>query len=103
MTDEMNFCNTKNTQRRQPRGRPRLPGETLLICFRLRKGDTERENDLFDRMQELGERGQRSRVIRKILLTGEVEPVLDRVFQQETERVQQGLDAMFDLWEDDED
>jgi len=98
MTDQTNFCNTKNTKR----GRPRLQGEQLHITLRFRTGRSEEEDRLFERLQELGARGQRSRYIRRVLLTGDVEPVLDHIFQQETERVQQGLDAMFDLWEDDD-
>jgi hypothetical protein len=99
MSDETNFCNTKNTRR----GRPRLGGDQLLICIRFRAGRSEEEDRLFERLQELAAHGQRSRYIRRVLLTGDVEPVLDSVFQEETARVRQGLDAMFDLWDDDGD
>jgi hypothetical protein len=98
MDDQTNSCNTKNTRR----GRPRLRGEQLLIALRFRTGRSEEEDRLIERLQELGARGQRSRYIRRVLLTGDVEPVLDRLFQEESELVGARLDAMFDLWDDDD-
>ena len=95
MTTDSNICNTKNT-----RGRPRVSGQQLHVTLRLRQGRSEEEDRLIERLQELVQRGQRSRYIRRVLLTGDVEPVLDRVFQEETELITSRLDAMFDLWDD---
>jgi hypothetical protein len=99
MSDEKNFCDTKN----RGRGRPPLGGQQLHVTLRFRTGRSEGEDHLFERLQELGARGQRSRYIRKVLLTGDIEPILDRIFEEESEIVQSRLDDMFNLWEEDED
>lgn len=98
MTVTANFCNTKNTRR----GRPRVEGEQIHVSLRFRRGRSEAEDNLIDRLVELVQRGQRSRYIRRVLLTGDVEPVLDRVFEEESELVQSRLDAMFDMWQDED-
>jgi hypothetical protein len=84
------------------RGRPKLEVEKMYIPFRLRRGRSEAEDNLMDRLAQLTETGQRSRFIRHVLTTGDIEPVLDREFVRETERVASALDALATLWRDDD-
>lgn len=107
----MNFCDTKNTvdtktnfcdTKNRRRGRPPLGGQQLHITLRFRTGRSEEEDRLFERLQELGARGQRSRYIRRVLLTGDIEPILDRIFEEESDRVKAGFDAMFEMWEEED-
>ncbi len=73
----------------------------LYIPFRLRKGRSEAEDLLIERLLQLPDRS-RSRFIRRVLTTGDIEPVIDREFSQETEAITNALDAMASLWGDDE-
>lgn len=84
-------------------GRPRLNGEEIHVTFRLRRGRSIEEDTLMDRLGQLKQKGQRSRFIRRVLTTGEIDPILDREFARETERVSSALDAMASLWSDDDD
>jgi hypothetical protein len=54
-----------------------------------------------DRLDQLTT-GQRSRFIRRVLTTGEIDPILDREFARETERVTCALDALAAFRMDDE-
>jgi len=93
-----NKCNTNNK-----RGRPRLEVDELHITFRLRRGRSEAEDRLIERLGQLTGRGQLSRYIRRVLTTGDIEAVLEREFEQESAAIAAGLDGMFDLWSVDED
>lgn len=73
----------------------------LYIPFRLRKGRSIEEDQLIDRLLQLPDRS-RSRFIRRVLTTGDIEPVISREFSQETEKVTSALDALASLWGDDE-
>lgn len=73
----------------------------LYIPFRLRKGRSEAEDQLIDRLLQLPDRS-RSRFIRRVLTTGDIEPVLASEFSKETEAVTSALDALASLWGDDE-
>jgi hypothetical protein len=95
----MAAANKRNTKKR---GRPRIEGDEFHITFRLRRGRAEAEDRLIDRLEQLTGRGQRSRYIRRVLTTGDVEPVLEREFEQESAAIAAGLDSMFDLWSIDE-
>lgn len=97
----MNKCPTKNKRKRGP-GRPPVPGERIKISFRLRRGRTPAEDALMDRLEQLKESRQRSRYLRRVLTTGEIDAVLDREFARETEQVANALDAMASLWDDDD-
>jgi hypothetical protein len=55
-----------------------------------------------DRLEQLKESRQRSRYLRRVLTTGEIDAVLDREFARETEQVANALDAMASLWDDDD-
>jgi hypothetical protein len=92
----VNFCNTKKT-----RGRPRLDQESLYIPFRLRRGRSTAEDALIERLQQLPPR-QRSRFIRRVLTTGEVDPVLEREFARESRWAASALDSLGSSWDDDE-
>jgi hypothetical protein len=85
------------------RGRPRLGGERLHVTFRLRRGRSEAEDRLFDRLAQLTRDGQRSRFIRRVLTTGEIEPVLDRELARETERLADALDGLATFWDEEDD
>ena len=73
----------------------------LYIPFRLRKGRSIEEDQLINRLLQLPDRS-RSRFIRRVLTTGDIEPVISREFSQETEKVTSALDALVSLWGDDE-
>jgi hypothetical protein len=55
-----------------------------------------------DRLEQLTP-GQRSRFIRRVLTTGEIDSVLDREFTRETERVASALAGLASWGEDEED
>jgi hypothetical protein len=55
-----------------------------------------------DRLEQL-KKGQRSRFIRRVLTTGDLEPVLEREFAKETRRVANAFDALATFWENDDD
>jgi hypothetical protein len=84
------------------RGRPKLPGKSIHITLRLREGRSPEEDRLIERLEQL-EKGRRSRFLRTVLTTGDVEPVLDAQLEQETERVASALDAMATMWNGDDD
>lgn len=73
----------------------------IYIPFRLKKGRSIEEDQLIDRLLQLPDRS-RSRFIRRVLTTGDIEPVISREFSQETEKVTSALDALVSLWGDDE-
>jgi hypothetical protein len=91
-SNQENSCPTKNR-----RGRPRAAGRAIRLSLRIR-GQSEEEDRLIDKIESLSP-GQRSRYIRRRLLTGDAEQVLDQVIQ-ETELVQSRLDMMWDDQED---
>jgi hypothetical protein len=90
-------CNTT-----KKRGRPRVEGKTLYIPFKLRRGRSVEEDALIDRLEQLIGTGQRSRFIRRVLTTGDIDPILNREFARESEKVASALDAMASLWAEDE-
>ena len=92
----------KNVLPKKSAGRPRIDGDELRVSFRLRRGRSDEEDLLFDRLEQLTGSGQRSRFIRRVLTTGEVEPTLAREFARETQKVSVALDAMAALWADDD-
>ncbi|NJO00081.1 MAG: hypothetical protein HC875_41190 [Anaerolineales bacterium] len=57
---------------------------------------------MIDRLEQLNGTGQRSRFIRRVLTTGDIDPILEREFARETEQVTSALDAMASLWAEDE-
>ncbi len=85
------------------RGRPKLNGEQMYIPFRLRRGRSDAEDNLMDRLAQLTETGQRSRFIRRVLTTGDIEPILDQEFANETTHLTSALDAHATFWADDDD
>lgn len=87
---------------KRSRGRPRADGPEIRITFRLRRGRFEAEDSLMDRLDQLTA-GQRSRFIRRVLTTGEIDPILEREFARETERVTCALDALARMDDDEED
>lgn len=93
----------KKPHRKRKRGRPRVNEEQIKVSFRLRRGRNSAEDALMDRLSLLTESRQRSRYLRRVLTTGEIDAVLDRELAQETQRVANALDAMAGLWDDDED
>ena len=82
-------------------GKRKLNVEQLYIPFRLRRGRSQAEDDLIDRLKQLQPR-QRSLFIRRVLTTGEIDAVLDREFALETARVASALDSMGDSWDDED-
>jgi hypothetical protein len=82
------------------RGRPPVSGRQIKITFRLRCGRSAAEDALIARLDQLPPR-HRSRFIRRVLTTGDIETVLDRELARETERVASALDAMAGLWDED--
>ncbi len=84
-------------------GRPKLNGEKMLVCFRLRRGRSDAEDNLMDRLAQLTETGQRSRFIRRVLTTGDIEPILDQEFANETTHLTSALDAHATFWAEDDD
>lgn len=85
------------------RGRPKATGEERLYCFKLRRGRSPAEDSLIDRLDQLTRNGQRSRFIRRVLTTGEIDPILEREFTHETERTASALTDLASFWDDDED
>ncbi len=75
----------------------------MHVNFRLRRGRSEAEDRLFDRLAQLTRDGQRSRFIRRVLTTGEIEPVLDRELARETERLADALDGLATFWDEEDD
>jgi hypothetical protein len=90
------------SDKKSSRGRPALPGQQIKISFRLRQGRSQAEDALISRLDQLPPR-HRSRFIRRVLTTGDIDAVLDREFERETGRVTAALDAMAGLWDDDDD
>lgn len=80
-------------------GRKKLNVEQIYISFRLRRGRSQEEDQLMDRLNKLVVRS-RSRYIRNVLTTGEMDAVLDRALAQETARVKSALDSMGDSLDD---
>lgn len=93
-----NNCNTNGRKA----GRPALDVESITVTFRLRRERSQAEDMLMDRLAKLTERRQRSRFIRRVLTTGEIDLVLDREFARETERVGSALDALATYFDDDD-
>ena len=93
---------TDSKKHSKKRGRPKLSGEQMYVPFRLRRGRSEEEDNLMDRLAQL-EPGQRSRFIRRVLTTGDIEPVLEREFARETKRVANAFDALATFWANDDD
>ncbi len=56
-----------------------------------------------DRLAQLTETGQRSRFIRRVLTIGDIEPILDQEFANETMHLTNALDAHATLWANDDD
>lgn len=90
------ICNTKKGP-----GRPKLDTEQLYIPFRLRRGRSDKEDALIGRLKQLPPR-QRSRFIRRVLTTGEIDAVLDREFARESEWAASALDMMGSEWDEEE-
>jgi hypothetical protein len=88
---------TKNGRR----GRPRAFGETVRLNLRLREGRSPEEDRLIERLAQLP-KGQRSRYVRRVLTTGDVEPILDAELERETGRVASALDALATMWDGEE-
>jgi hypothetical protein len=86
---------------KRSRGRPRVEGREIRITFRLREGRAEAEDKLFERLTELPER-QRSRFIRRVLTTGEIDAVIDRELARESLWAATAL-AGLGSWGEDED
>ena len=78
-----------------------MPGKTVRLNLRLREGRSPEEDRLIGRLEQLP-KGQRSRYLRRVLATGEVEPLLDAELEQETGRVASALDAMAAMWDSEE-
>ena len=91
-----NICNTIN------RGRPKLHQEAIIVAIRFRRGRSQKEDELLDRLKQLPVMRGRSRYIRRVLTTGELDAVLDRELAHETERVASALDSMGDTWDEDD-
>ncbi len=86
------------SDKKSSRGRPKLYTETMRLTFRLRKGRSEAEDALVERLGLL-KKGQRSRFLRRVLTTGDIEPVLEREFAKETECVANAVDALATFWD----
>jgi len=93
--------NKRNTEKKK-RGRPPAGGAETIYCFKLRRGRSVEEDGLIDRLTQLTGTGQRSRFIRRVLTTGDIEPILERELARESEKVASALDAMASLWAEDE-
>jgi hypothetical protein len=78
-----------------------LAGESLYIPFRLRQGRSEAEDALIARLKAMPSR-QRSGFIRRVLTTGDIDPILNREFARETERVTSALSGLASFWDDNE-
>ena len=89
------------SDKKSNRGRPPVPGQQIKITFRLRSDRSEAEDALIERLAELPPR-HRSRFIRRVLTTGDIDAVLDREFARETEQVTSALDALATYWDDEE-
>jgi hypothetical protein len=92
------FCMTKNGV---TKGRPRIFGKMVRLNLRLREGRSPEEDRLIERLEQLP-KGQRSRYVRRVLTTGDVEPILDAELERETGRVASALDALATMWDDEE-
>jgi hypothetical protein len=92
----LNNCNTIN------RGRPKLHQEAIIVAIRFRRGRSQAEDELIDRLKQLPALRGRSRYIRRVLTTGELDAVLDRELAHETARVASALDTMGDSWDEDD-
>jgi hypothetical protein len=73
----------------------------MRLNLRLREGRSPEEDRLMERLEQI-EKGRRSRFLRAVLTTGDVEPILDAQLEQETDRVASALDAMAAMWNDDD-
>jgi hypothetical protein len=93
--DNPNFCNTKKA------GRPKLNQESIIVATRFRYGRSPEEDELMDRLKQLPVMRSRSRYIRRVLTTGELDAVLDRELSHETARVASALNSMGDTWDED--
>jgi hypothetical protein len=89
-----------NNTKPKKRGRPRVEGRKIRITFRVREGRSVAEDNLFDRLEQLPQR-QRSRFIRRVLTTGDIDPILDREFARESEWAATSL-AGLGSWGDEE-
>lgn len=79
------------------RGRPRKPGRSIKISFRLREGE---DDAILARLAQVP-RGRRGAYIRRVLSGAPVE-VMDQALREEPESVAAKLNAMF-ADEDEED
>ncbi len=95
----------KQNNRRQAnrgRGRPPIPGRQLRVTFRLRQGRSPAEDGLLERLDQLPAR-HRSRFIRRVLTTGDIDPILDRELARESARVGSALDALATYYDEGDD
>lgn len=84
------------------RGRKPAKFERKYYSFWLRPGLSEEQDRLIERLNQLTAKGQRSRFIRRVLTTGDVEPVLEREFIKETDKVANALGGLASFWDNDE-
>lgn len=90
MTGKTNFCNTENKRRR--RGRPALPGRSIIVTIRFREGE---HDAILERLAQVP-KGGRSAYIRRVL-EGAPVTVLDAALIEDDEMTA-ALDSM---WGDD--
>lgn len=76
--------------------------ERRYYSFWLRPGISEEQDRLIERLDQFTAKGQRSRFIRRVLTTGDVEPILDREFTKETVKVASALEGLASFWDNDE-
>jgi hypothetical protein len=88
--DETNCCNTENKRRR--RGRPALPGRSIIIPIRFREGI---HDAILERLAKVP-KGGRSAYIRRVLEGAPVE-ALDQALVEDEETTA----ALDNMWFDD--
>ncbi len=91
MTDDANICNTEI--KRRGRGRPALPGRSIIVPIRLREG---KHDAILERLAKVPE-GGKSAYIRRVLEGAPVE-ALDRAFVEDNEMA----DGLNNMWSDDD-